>query len=75
MSKFFEVLTDMQLLSKVPADNPCDICGQLAGYYVTGYYIHVCGDECFNAFVTQVNKEINSFATEQLKGVRLDGSD
>ncbi len=75
MSDLFDTLFDMHLLNEVASDNFCDICNTSAKYYVVCYYIHVCSKKCFDKFVQRVDEEIHSLAIEQLKGVRLNGSD
>lgn len=58
----------IKLLTKVPPDNLCDVCGEPAGYYVKTLYIHVCSEECLKTFEQRVDNEINSFVIDKLKG-------
>jgi len=42
----------------VPPDNPCVICNKLAKYYNTLWYIHICTEECYDAFIKKAHEEI-----------------
>jgi len=75
MSNLFDALIDARLLNVVAPDNPCDVCGNPARYYILDYYIHVCSEKCFENFAERMNQEINSFAIKKLKGIRLNGKD
>jgi len=74
MSKLFSELLVKRQLNKVAPDNPCDVCGEPAGYYSPVYYIHVCSVKCYKIFEKRVMAEIGGLSIGKLKGERLNGS-
>lgn len=57
---------------KVDTDAMCDVCQkEVANYYSTTWYLHICSLKCFNSFLYRYNKEINSIAFEIKKAEDL----